>query len=241
MTEDEWSELEERLALLPECFQYALPADTLHGFLTAVVMGAESVSAEALLPYVLDYGTPEPCRSGLPADAAQIIRLLHTMIGDIDAQLDDPDHYLAPMARIYPSRGEELADASFWCAGFMLGMNHAHDSWLALRALIGMEQAIKPIYRLGFACEALRRDVVRTHPGPVPSVSLNHVQCDELTGQLPETVDAIWVLITDHRVDCAMAAMERAEETPAWQDFGPCPCGSGEIFERCCGTQRVLH
>ena len=75
----------------------------------------------------------------------------------------------------------------------------------------------------------------------VPDRPLSPTQCEALTDVLPQTLEAIADRITEHEVRSAMAAMARGEETPAWQEDEPCPCGSGRGFSVCCGGNRVLH
>ena len=66
-------------------------------------------------------------------------------------------------------------------------------------------------------------------------------QCEALTEALPRTLEEIAERITEHEVRHAMGAIARGEETSAWREDEPCPCGSGRGFSVCCGGQRVLH
>lgn len=245
MGEDKWEGLEYFLASLPEACN-PLPIDVIHGFLTALVMSHAPYALKELVPILIrraqaQTGQPDSQQALDPQLAAGVVHLLDTMLSEIDAGLDDPDEYFSPIIRAYPRHGEEYVDASHWCAGFMLGMHHAHAAWSVLRAQAEIEDRMWPILRLAWACDALRPELARIDCGPVKTTPLSALQCEALTEQLPEALDALWEQITAHHVEVAVAAMERGEATPAWQESGPCPCGSGEVFERCCGVQRVLH
>ena len=239
MGEQTWDELEHYLASLPAgC--HPLPIDVIHGFLTALVMGHAPYALKALVPILIQRGDAQ-AQEPDPSLSAEVQHLIETMLGEIDAALDDPDEYFSPIIRAYPRHGEEYMDASHWCAGFMLGMHHAHAPWSVLRAQAEIEDRMWPIFRLGWACEALKPEIARIDFGPVQSTPLSALQCEALTEQLPEALDALWEQITTYHVEKAMAAMERGEATTACQDAGPCPCGSGSGFLQCCGGERVLH
>ncbi len=239
-----WDELEHTLASLPAA-NNPLPIDVIHGFLTALVMSHAPYALKDLVPILIQRDqsvrpdTQAQATDALPA--AEITHLLETMLGEIDAGLDDPDEYFSPIIRAYPRYGEEYLDASHWCAGFILGMHHAHDAWEGLRAQAEIEDRMWPIFRLGQACDAFKPELAGIDCGPVQTTPLSALQCEALTEQLPETLDAIWEEITTHHVESAMAAMECGEAEPAWRDARPCPCGSGSGFEQCCGGERVLH
>ncbi|MCK2127814.1 UPF0149 family protein [Thauera aromatica] len=243
MTESEWSELELLLATIPGKFR-PLPVDGMHGFLTALVLTGENWPVEPLLPSLLDSANAS---TSSPADLASLTQIpgitawLHTMLDCIDAQLDDPDYLFSPMVRIYPRRGEAFADGRPWCAGFLLGMNHARIQWSEFLALPGLEARMWPIYRLGLACEEIHADLDHAICRARLEKPLSALQCEALTEQLPETLDGLAEQITDHRIKEAMAAMESGEEELAWRSSAPCPCGSGREFVQCCGVQRVLH
>jgi yecA family protein len=244
MTEEEWQELEAHLASLPKHF-LRLPADAIHGFLTALVMSHEPCALKDLVPILIQRGETgqidteqQTSDSPLPAE---IVHLFEAMVGEIEAGLYDEDEYFSPVIRAYPRHGEEYVDASHWCAGFMLGMHQTQAAWSVLRTKADIEDRMWPIFRLGRVCEELKEEIEHIDCGPVQTTPISALQREALTEQLPEALDALWEQITAHHAEIAMAAMDRGELEPAWQDSGSCPCGSGEVFERCCGVQRVLH
>ena len=139
LTEDELAALDELLASLPS--DGAMTLDGMDGYLTALLVGPMQLSSMKTgdwLPAIWggdQEPAPAPFRSNQQRKRSTVLVLRH--LRSVDAQLADaPDAWepVFSVAEVPGTQGEELADATDWCLGFLAATDLAPDAWAALQA-----------------------------------------------------------------------------------------------------------
>ena len=135
LTEDELAGLDELLNTLPS--DAAMTLDAMDGYLTALLVGPSPLGASAeWLPAIWggdQEPAPAPFASNQKRKRTTVLVLRH--LRSIEAALSGPPDAWEPVfsvAEVPGTQGEELADATDWCMGFLTGMDLAPDAWAAL-------------------------------------------------------------------------------------------------------------
>jgi uncharacterized protein len=137
LTEEELAGLDELLNTLPS--DAAMTLDAMDGYLTALLVGPQAIGASAdWLPAIWG-GDQEPAPAPFPSNQKRqrttVLVLRH--LRSIEAALSGPPDAWEPVfsvAEVPGSQGEELADATDWCMGFLAAMDLAPDVWAPLNA-----------------------------------------------------------------------------------------------------------
>ena len=137
LTEDELESLDGLLQALP--VDGAMPLDGMDGYLTALLVGPRAIGPTAdWLPAVWGGdpapGTAEPFQSNQKKKRTTVLVLRH--LRAIAAQLEsDPDNWepVFNVAEAPGAQGEELADATDWCLGFLAATDLAPEAWAPLQ------------------------------------------------------------------------------------------------------------
>ena len=137
LTEDELAGLDELLNTLPS--DAAMTLDAMDGYLTALLVGPSPIGASAdWLPAIWG-GDQDPAPAPFPSNQKRkrttVLVLRH--LRSIEAALAGPPDAWEPVfsvAEVPGSQGEELADATDWCMGFLAAMDLAPDAWAPLNA-----------------------------------------------------------------------------------------------------------
>ena len=137
LTEDELASLDELLASLPS--DGAMTLDGMDGYLTALLVAPASLSAMKTgdwLPAVWGGDvepSPAPFRSNQQRKRSTVLVLRH--LRAIQEALSGPPDAWEPIfnvAEVPGTQGEELADATDWCLGFLAAMDLEPDAWSPL-------------------------------------------------------------------------------------------------------------
>ena len=135
LTEDELAGLDELLATLPS--DAAMTLDAMDGYLTALLVGPAPIGASsAWLPAIWggdQEPAPAPFVSNQKRKRTTVLVLRH--LRSIEAALSGPPDAWEPVfsvAEVPGTQGEELADATDWCMGFLTAMDLAPDAWAPL-------------------------------------------------------------------------------------------------------------
>jgi len=135
LTEDELAGLDELLNTLPS--DAAMTLDAMDGYLTALLVGPSPIGASAAwLPAIWggdQEPAPAPFVSNQKRKRTTVLVLRH--LRSIEAALSGPPDAWEPVfsvAEVPGSQGEELADATDWCMGFLTAMDLAPDAWAPL-------------------------------------------------------------------------------------------------------------
>jgi uncharacterized protein len=137
LTEEELAGLDELLNTLPS--DAAMTLDAMDGYLTALLVGPSLIGASAdWLPAIWggdQEPAPAPFASNQKRKRTTVLVLRH--LRSIEAALSGPPDAWEPVfsvAEVPGSQGEELADATDWCMGFLAAMDLAPDVWAPLNA-----------------------------------------------------------------------------------------------------------
>ena len=138
LTEEELSGFDDLLAHLPA--DAAMTLDGMDGFLTALLVGPTPIAARQTAEWLpLVWGgdaepAPAPFASNQKRKRTTVLVLRH--LRSIEAALSGPPDAWEPVfsvAEVPGTQGEELADATDWCMGFLAAMDLAPDAWTALQ------------------------------------------------------------------------------------------------------------
>ena len=137
LTEDELASLDELLATLP--VDGAMTLDGMDGFLTALLVGPAPIGKSSdWLPMIWggeQEPAPAPFSSNQKKKRTTVLVLRH--LRSIEAALSGPPDAWEPVfsvAEVPGTQGEELADASDWCLGFLAATDLAPDAWAPLQS-----------------------------------------------------------------------------------------------------------
>ena len=137
LTEDELASLDELLATLP--VDGAMTLDGMDGFLTALLVGPAPIGKSSdWLPMIWggeQEPAPAPFSSNQKKKRTTVLVLRH--LRSIEAALSGPPDAWEPVfsvAEVPGTHGEELADASDWCLGFLAATDLAPDAWAPLQS-----------------------------------------------------------------------------------------------------------
>ena len=136
LSEDELASLDELLATLP--VDGAMTLDGMDGFLTALLVGPAPIGKSSdWLPMIWggeQEPAPAPFASNQKKKRTTVLVLRH--LRSIEAALSGaPDAWepVFSVAEVPGTHGEELADASDWCLGFLAATDLAPDAWATLQ------------------------------------------------------------------------------------------------------------
>ena len=224
----------ERLANLLD--QRAVPfkgfnLEALDGYLTALVLGPDTVPAEEWQPAV--WGKPP--RWADEEERAQIEALLmgHYNMASQRVRFGDddlPDH-LAPLLWLPedPEKEEEQEDeldvGRDWTLGFFSGVQLREDAW---DKWLDDNDWIEEIFSL---FDQLASGEVLAEDPAAPATPISYRERLEIIASLP----GMLADLHHHRIE-ALTPREplKRAETPDRNE--PCPCGSGKKYKKCCGA-----
>jgi uncharacterized protein len=137
LTEAELADLDELFAHLPS--DGAMTLDGMDGYLTALLVGPVPLAEQKTsdwLPVIWggdQEPAPAPFVSNQRRKRTTVLVLRH--LRSIQQALSGPPDAWEPVfsvAELPGTQGEELADATDWCLGFLAAMDLAPDAWTAL-------------------------------------------------------------------------------------------------------------
>ncbi|MFL6697474.1 MAG: UPF0149 family protein [Vitreoscilla sp.] len=139
LTEEELASLDDLLTNLPS--DASMTLDGMDGFLTALLVGPTPLAAMKTADWLpLIWGgdqepAPAPFASNQKRKRTTVLVLRH--LRSIEAALSGPPDAWEPVfsvAEVPGTQGEELADATDWCMGFLAATDLAPDAWAPLQA-----------------------------------------------------------------------------------------------------------
>ena len=137
LTEEELASLDDLLTNLPA--DGSMTLDGMDGYLTALLVGPAPIGASAdWLPVIWggdQAPAPAPFASNQRRKRTTVLVLRH--LRSIEAALSGPPDAWEPVfsvAEVPGTQGEELADATDWCLGFLAATDLAPDAWAPLQA-----------------------------------------------------------------------------------------------------------
>ena len=207
----------------------SMDVSTLEGFLTAIVIGPQTVMPSRWLPWVWDRekGQAEAVFDNLDQANRIMNLLMGFMNGIAHAFMDDPPSF----EPIYWRGGHW--GAAEWCEGFLLGTQFDEDAWSSLWA--GKPQLATPFLRLGTddGLEITRKanDADRWMDAVEPALVEIHAFWRERRASQPMGLAG-----DDFPLGGRRRVVQVIREGPKVGRNDPCPCGSGKKYKKCCGA-----
>lgn len=192
------------------------------GFLTALVVGPDTVMPSDWLPFVWDIsGGGHSPEFHTPEQASRIIGVIMRMMNSIVSNFDEcPDGY-KPLPEMvdYEGDAEKRRAVRLWCIGFLMGMSIRQASW-------------EPLLSDNVAADAT--NIISAVAGMFrEELQIGEEKEYELWDSVPEAVRnirAFWMPYRRRAFDRLKGGEGR---TPGRNDA--CSCGSGKKYKKCCG------
>lgn len=220
LSDKEFDELDQFL-LSDRCADDAMTMDTLHGYLTAVAIGPETIMPEEWLPRIWGSATPD---FKSPKEDDRIVNLIMRFMNEILVTFEVAPKDYEPLFVEQEVDGEMLIDAEAWCWGFCEGMELRPDSWAELYEADEGE--------LLYPIELLGADEIDEEDLPLVEDPRNaHKLAIEVEANVP-LIYRFWL----PRRKGAVETVKREEPKVGRND--DCPCGSGKKYKKCHGAEQ---
>lgn len=193
LTEEELSGLDHLLAELPT--DGAMTLDGMDGYLTALLVGPplfDRIPSSQWLPLIWG-GDLEPAPAPFQSNqkrkrsTVQVLRHLRSIEAALSAAPESWEPVFS-VAEVPGSQGQELADASDWCAGFLTATDLAPEAWAPLFADPELGPALATIAWLGGDTEAA---AAAGHPADDDELDDPQVR-DRLSRAAADAVLGLW-------------------------------------------------
>ena len=220
LSEKEFDDLDQFL-LSDRCPDDAMTMDTLHGYLTAIAIGPETIMPSEWLPKIWGAEQTSPEFKNAK-EAERILNLIMRFMNEVLVTFEVAPKEFEPLYVEHEFEGQTLIDAEGWCWGFWEGMELRPGSW---QAIFESEQAalMRPLYLLG--ADEIEEAELAEVDNPVKA----HKLALEIELNLP-LVYRFWL----PRRKAAVSTLKR--EAPKVGRNDDCPCGSGKKYKKCCGA-----
>lgn len=209
--------------------------DTLDGYLTALVLGPDTVKTSEWLPGIWGPSTKDEPAFETMEQAQRILTLIMRQMNRIVANLQDAPDQFEPVFDnvVYEGDPQEYVDGEMWAHGFMRGINLRRTEWQPLFDDPDALAMLRPIYLLGADAVSDEEEALVATPA----------QREALAKQIPASVGWIYRYWLPHRktVFEQVLATTFQRDEPKIGRNDPCPCGSGKKFKKCCGNATTLH
>ncbi|MEQ1528045.1 MAG: UPF0149 family protein [Methylococcales bacterium] len=233
LSQDEINELDDFL-MSEHNSDDTMPIDTLDGFLTAIIIGPTTLEFNQWYPHIWGASGDETPNFKSKEDARHILDLIIRLMNNIVANLDDEDSPVSPLftTSTFPDDAQGYLDGEMWAYGFHCGIELCRKDWQPFFDDPDSAEVMRPI-------RLLLGDDVGVDEKELTSTP---AQREELTMDIPESVAWIyefWSPYRDAMFERRFASTFRVGDKAGRNDS--CPCGSGLMFNKCCGAAIVLH
>lgn len=224
LNDKEFQELDKFL-LSDRCPDDAMTMDSLHGFLTAIAIGPETILMSEWLPHVWGE-TKETPKFKNDKEFERIINLIVRFMNEILITFEVAPKEFEPLFCEREWEGKSLIDGEAWAYGFCEGMGLREEAWAPLRES-NLAPLLRPFYLLG--ADEIEEEELALVDTPMKS----HKLAIEMESNVPE-LHRFWLPLRKTGVE----TVKRDDPKVGRND--DCPCGSGKKYKKCCG-QPVLH
>ena len=226
LSEKEFDQLDQFL-LSDSSDDDAMTMDTLHGFLTAIAIGPETIMPAEWMPKIWGEEPNSAPRFKNSKEAEQITGLISRFMNEVLVTFEVAPKEFEPLFCEIEQDGQVLMDAEAWCWGFWEGMELRPGSWNAIWES-DLAPLMRPLYLLG------ADEIEEAELAEVDTPVKGHKLAQEIEANLP-AIHRFWVPLRKS----AVSTLKREEPKVGRND--DCPCGSGKKFKKCCGAEPVAQ
>jgi uncharacterized protein len=221
LSDKEFDDLDQFL-LSDRCPEDAMTMDTLHGFLTAIAIGPESILPAEWLPHVWGAGPGAGPKFASSKEEQRIVNLIMRFMNEILITFEVAHKDYEPLFVEHEHEGGMLIDAEAWCWGFCEGVELRAGAWAEIYST---DQAalMRPIDLLGG--DEIEEDDLPLVEDPKSA----HKLALEVEANVP-LIHRFWL----PRRKAPVETVTREEPKVGRND--PCPCGSGKKYKQCHGA-----
>ncbi len=227
LSDKEFEELDQFL-LSERCSDDAMTMDCLHGYLTAIAIGPETILMSEWLPRVWGENRTAPDFKN-DKECARIIQLIVRFMNEIVVTFEVAPKEFEPLFCEQEVEGQTLIDGEAWAWGFYEGMNLRAEAW-ELILTSDVAPMMRPIYLLG--ADEIAEEEMALVDDPVSR--------HKLAIEVESNIQEIYRFWLPHRKS-AMASNTVKRDVAKVGRNEDCSCGSGKKFKKCCGVQTTLH
>ena len=222
LSDKEFDELDKFL-LSDRCADDGMAMDSLHGYLTAIVIGPEMIPLAEWLPGV--WGASNASGPAFKSDKEfdHIVGLISRFMNEIAITMEVAPKEFEPLFCEFEWEGHQVLDGEAWAWGFWEGMQLRAAAWEPIWTS-NLADMMRPIYLLG--AEEIEESEMHLVDTPVKA----HKMTIEIEAAIPHILK-YWAPVRTSGVK----TIER--ESPKVGRNDDCPCGSGKKFKKCCGAE----
>jgi uncharacterized protein len=223
LSDKEFQELDQFL-LSDRCADDGMTMDSLHGYLTALVIGPEAVLLAEWLPQV--WGMPDNGTPTFKSDKEfeRIVSLIVRFMNEIAITMEVAPKEFEPLFCEYEWEGHAVLDGEAWAWGFWAGIELRKTAWEPIWSA-PIAPLMRPVYLLG--AEEIEEEEMALVDNPL--------KCHKLTIEIEAAIPEIFRFWLPNRKLSSVTAVQR--DTPKIGRNDTCPCGSGKKSKKCCGTE----
>ncbi|MDB5838867.1 MAG: hypothetical protein JWQ23_819 [Herminiimonas sp.] len=221
LSDKEFEELD-RFLLSDRCADDCMTMDSLHGYLTALVIGPEEVLLAEWLPRIWGAAPEDAPEFESDKEFAHITGLIARFMNEIAITFEVAPKEYEPLFCEHQWQGRTVLDGEAWAWGFWEGMQLRSAAWEPLWSS-ELAPLLRPIYLLG--AEEIEEEELALVDDPG--------KCHKLTVEIEAAIPHLHRYWLPHRKS-TVATVQR--EAPKVGRNDPCTCGSGKKFKNCCGA-----
>lgn len=221
LSDQEFDELDDFL-LSDRCAEDAMTMDTLHGFLTALVIGPQEVLMSEWLPYVWGSQPQDTPKFKSDQEAKRLSALIARTMNEIALTLEVAPKEYEPLFCEREYEGKNLLDGEAWAWGFWEGIQLRAKLWEPIFHS-PLAPWMRPIYLLG--SDELEEEEAVLVSDPFQA----HKLAQEVEAAIPHLY-RYWL----PQRQSAVPTVQRDAAKLGRNDT--CRCGSGKKYKQCCGA-----
>lgn len=222
LSEKEFSDLDDFL-MSERSPEDCMTMDSLHGFLTAIVIGPEAINMPEWLPTIWGSDPKAAPKFKNEKEAARITELIARYMNEIAITMEVAPKEFEAVFLEHEWNGKSVIDGESWAWGFLQGVELREEAWAPIWDS-PVAALMRPIYLLG--AEEIEEEelVLVDNPG----------KCDKLAQEMEAGIPEIYRYWSPTRKTLAVNTVTR--DAPKVGRNDDCPCGSGKKYKKCCGA-----
>lgn len=199
----------------------------LDGFLTALLIGPNTLLPSRWLPHVWGETGDTPMNFENEAQAQRILGLIMRLYNDRARDLAEGVDLYDPAIYTREDEGKSIAIIDEWCTGFMRGVMLDAEAWDPLFQSEEDAALLTPMILYG--TESGMQQLEEN-----PSLKARHQH-------IADAIGVCVIGIRDHWLPFrkTVSTFRRTADKVGRNDL--CACGSGKKFKKCCGSPEKLH